>query len=64
LILLSVRGSKDSEKKHQNSCTDKPKWFHKRSLHVGRGCCFLLLLPALDIRISSPSFIPFTYFPR
>ncbi len=33
LVLLSVGGSNGSEKKDQNSHTDKPHWFHKCSLH-------------------------------
>jgi len=33
LLLLSVRGSKDPEKKNQNSRTDKPDCFHRCSPH-------------------------------
>jgi hypothetical protein len=35
LILLSVRGSKGSEKKEQNSRGDKSNWFHERFLQYG-----------------------------
>jgi len=35
LLLLSVRGSKSSEKKEQNSRADKSNWFHEYFLQYG-----------------------------
>jgi hypothetical protein len=43
LVLLCVRGSKRSEKKEQNSCTDETGWFHIHNLRYGNSCAPRLL---------------------
>jgi len=42
LFLLRVRGSNGSEKKEQNSRTDKSNWFHECCLHADRSGLLML----------------------